>query len=147
MGCVQSSGVHDEAKACESLLPLLAWCWASLGVGTCNTSPNASLIGNGKIESQLKKDCMMAKNEIKMLLLGAGESGKVCLYLSPHHSCSSGFTTHRSQLCSSGWNSSIMAGTTSTKNPTRKSSSQIQYNPCGTSPISIHLSQTTLSRS
>jgi energy-coupling factor transporter ATP-binding protein EcfA2 len=34
------------------------------------------LAGNDEIESQLKRDRMMAKNEIKMLLLGAGESGK-----------------------------------------------------------------------
>ena len=35
------------------------------------------LVGNDEIESQLKRDRMLAKNEIKMLLLGAGESGKV----------------------------------------------------------------------
>ena len=35
------------------------------------------LSGNDAIENQLKRDRMMAKNEIKMLLLGAGESGKV----------------------------------------------------------------------
>lgn len=40
-------------------------------------SDRAPLLGNDEIENQLKRDRMMAKNEIKMLLLGAGESGKV----------------------------------------------------------------------
>ena len=38
--------------------------------------PHRALTGNDEIENQLKRDRMMAKNEIKMLLLGAGESGK-----------------------------------------------------------------------
>ncbi|KAF8183596.1 heterotrimeric G protein alpha subunit B [Mycena galopus ATCC 62051] len=47
MGCLNSTMVDEEAKA-----------------------------RNDEIEKQLKRDRMMAKNEIKMLLLGAGESGK-----------------------------------------------------------------------
>ena len=35
-----------------------------------------SLTGNDEIENQLKRDRVLARNEIKMLLLGAGESGK-----------------------------------------------------------------------
>ena len=70
MGCVQSSAVDSEAKASQSFL-------CSSSRKHSYSSPPCAIAGNDEIESQLKKDRMMAKNEIKMLLLGAGESGKV----------------------------------------------------------------------
>jgi hypothetical protein len=50
-----------------------------LGAGyvSCSCFVDYLLLGNDEIETQLKRDRLMAKNEIKMLLLGAGESGKV----------------------------------------------------------------------
>jgi hypothetical protein len=72
MGCIQSSVVDEEARARPSSV--------YLSYPICLTlflpSP-----GNEEIENQLRRDKVMAKNEIKMLLLGAGESGKV--YSSP----------------------------------------------------------------
>ena len=66
MGCVQSTGVDEEAKA-------------RMSVSLLHSLPTERYAGNDEIENQLKRDRAMAKNEIKMLLLGAGESGKVCL--------------------------------------------------------------------
>lgn len=65
MGCAQSSAIDEEAKA-------RAFCSHSYAYNS-----ETLCIGNDEIENQLKRDRMMAKNEIKMLLLGAGESGKV----------------------------------------------------------------------
>ena len=67
MGCVQSTGIDDEAKARTYFSQLLMK----------KTNCSIILSGNDEIESQLKHDRMMAKNDIKMLLFGAGESGKV----------------------------------------------------------------------
>jgi guanine nucleotide-binding protein G(i) subunit alpha len=73
MGCVQSSAVDEEAKAraYPPSFPCSSSCCLRL-------FPSAILtLGNEEIENQLRRDKVMAKNEIKMLLLGAGESGKV----------------------------------------------------------------------
>ena len=72
MGCVQSSVVDEEARARPSSFHLDRSIYSLFP-----PSP-----GNDEIENQLRRDKVMAKNEIKMLLLGAGESGKVSV---PHH--------------------------------------------------------------
>jgi guanine nucleotide-binding protein G(i) subunit alpha len=76
MGCVQSSVVDEEARARAFSFQPSYSIYLTL-------RPSA---GNEEIENQLRRDKVMAKNEIKMLLLGAGESGKV--FFSPsfiHH--------------------------------------------------------------
>jgi len=97
MGCVQSIGIDDEAKARKSHRRLLSLphCVAFnlvcavggegylylfpmfISVLRGTTDHLSCILGNDEIESQLERDGLMAKNEIKILLLGAGESDKV----------------------------------------------------------------------
>lgn len=48
----------------------------------CDTCTDIALLrlGNDEIETQLRRNPMMAKNDIKMLLLGTGDSGKMCRF-------------------------------------------------------------------
>jgi guanine nucleotide-binding protein G(i) subunit alpha len=70
MGCVPSAYVDEEARARASP-------HRSLSVHLPLSLTIPLFAGNEEIENQLRRDRVMAKNEIKMLLLGAGESGKV----------------------------------------------------------------------
>jgi guanine nucleotide-binding protein G(i) subunit alpha len=67
MGCSQS--VEDvAAKAREWTRPIYLVPFIA--------PPDHRYLGNQEIEDQLKRDRANLRNEIKMLLLGAGESGK-----------------------------------------------------------------------
>lgn len=70
MGCTQSVHVDSSAKARKLRAHHVS--------GPCSplTRILISFIGNDEIESQLKRERVILRNEIKMLLLGAGESGK-----------------------------------------------------------------------
>lgn len=62
MGCAQSTedaAAKARSSSLHNSLPLFA-----------------DLLGNAEIDEQLRKDRANLRNEIKMLLLGAGESGK-----------------------------------------------------------------------
>jgi hypothetical protein len=89
MGCVQSAYVDEEARARACPFRFI------------HTLPLTPLSGNEEIENQLRRDKVMAKNEIKMLLLGAGESGKVSLIITSSYPNRSTISPPPSQLSSS----------------------------------------------
>lgn len=68
MGCTQSVQMDSGAKARK--LRHVTWSYSLMIDHTTDDK------GNDEIESRLKRERVTLRNEIKMLLLGAGESGK-----------------------------------------------------------------------
>lgn len=76
MGCTQSTNMDPEAHSRKSTVQI------GMSDALPLTRPGALsfavfLSGNQEIERQLKKDKAEAKKQVNILLLGAGESGKV----------------------------------------------------------------------
>lgn len=76
MGCTQSTNMDPEAASRKSTVQIEMSDALPLNA-TRRSFIRGVLTGNQEIERQLKKDKAEAKKQVNILLLGAGESGKV----------------------------------------------------------------------